>query len=160
MTLHLTAGDLAAIRAHAARSYPDECCGFLVGSYRRGRSGHGEDGHVAFVRAEDNEREENRQRRFLIHPETYRAVEREAAAAGLAILGTYHSHPDHPAEPSAYDRDHAWPGWSYLIVSVEAGEPTAARSYRLRDDRSAFDEETVAAAEKVESDDLPKEPSS
>lgn len=142
MTLHLTAADLAAIRAHAAASYPDECCGFLVGPPRRAE---GDDGHVAFLRAEDNQREENRRRRFLIHPETFRAVEREATAAGLAILGTYHSHPDHPAAPSDYDREHAWPGWSYLIVSVRAGEPAEARSFRLRDDRSGFDEETVAA---------------
>ena len=60
------------------------------------------------------------------------------------MLGFYHSHPDHPARPSQYDLDHAWPVFAYVIVSVEGGMPGALTSWRLREDRSAFDEEPVA----------------
>jgi proteasome lid subunit RPN8/RPN11 len=63
------------------------------------------------------------------------------------LLGFYHSHPDHPAMPSQYDLDHAWPFFSYVIVSVQGGEPAELRSWRLRDDRSQFDEETLPIAE-------------
>ena len=62
---------------------------------------------------------------------------------GLQLLGFYHSHPDHPAEPSQFDLDHAWPNLSYLIVSVRQGQPKEARSWRLKIDRSAFEEEFV-----------------
>ena len=64
-------------------------------------------------------------------------------ASGLDIVGYYHSHPDHPARPSEFDREHAWPGTSYVIVSVEKGKAVDCRSWRLRDDRAAFDEERL-----------------
>jgi proteasome lid subunit RPN8/RPN11 len=63
---------------------------------------------------------------------------------GLMLLGFYHSHPDHPAEPSQFDLDHAWPNLSYLIVSVRQGQPKEARSWRLKPDRSAFEEEFLS----------------
>ena len=71
------------------------------------------------------------------------AYDREARAAGLDIVGYYHSHPDHPSRPSDFDRDHAWPDQSYLIVAVAGGKPASVQSWRLRDDRSAFDEEAI-----------------
>ena len=71
-------------------------------------------------------------------------VERAASAAGAELLGFYHSHPDHPARPSQYDLDHALPNFSYIIVSVAAGVAGDVRSWKLREDRSAFDEETLS----------------
>ena len=71
------------------------------------------------------------------------AAERRASELGAELLGFYHSHPDHPARPSQYDLDHAWPFFSYIIVSVRAGRPEAMTSWRLREDRSAFDPETL-----------------
>ena len=73
----------------------------------------------------------------------YRGAEKRAREAGLELLGFYHSHPDHPARPSQYDLDHAWPSFSYVIVSVMAGEDKLLTSWRLKEDRSAFDEEPV-----------------
>ena len=70
-------------------------------------------------------------------------VERYAATKELDVIGFYHSHPDHPAEPSEFDLDHAWPNLSYLIISVQQGQPKVSRSWRLKADRSAFDEEFV-----------------
>jgi proteasome lid subunit RPN8/RPN11 len=66
-----------------------------------------------------------------------------AASRGLDIVGFYHSHPDHPAEPSRFDLDHAWPNVSYVIVSVRDRLPRELRSWRLRADRSGYHEESV-----------------
>ena len=68
------------------------------------------------------------------------------ATEGGDLLGFYHSHPDHPARPSQYDLDHAWPFFSYIIVSVQKGEPQDMTSWRLREDRSAFDQEDLTHA--------------
>jgi proteasome lid subunit RPN8/RPN11 len=86
---------------------------------------------------------DHRNRRFLIGPDAYKAAEARAAETGFTLVGFYHSHPDHPAVPSTFDLDHAWPNLCYLIVSVREGRAGDARAWRLRDDRSAFDEEPL-----------------
>ncbi|MFL6200227.1 MAG: Mov34/MPN/PAD-1 family protein [Thermoanaerobaculia bacterium] len=125
---------------HASTSYPDECCGVLIG-----RSA-GDSTVVERLLSVDNERNESRHNRYLINPETVLAAHKEARALGLDVVGYYHSHPDHPARPSEFDREHAWPGVSYLIVSVEKGSVADARSWRLADDREKFDEEEIEEA--------------
>lgn len=125
----------AAIRAHGRETFPHECCGALVG--REGVV------HEAFALA--NTTEEGPRRRFLVRPDDYRVAEERARETGLDLLGFYHSHPDHPARPSQYDLDHAWPSFSYVIVSVMAGEDKELTSWRLNDDRTAFAEESVEA---------------
>jgi len=133
VAVSLSEAVLDAIRAHGREAYPNECCGALIG-----RSGE-----VAESFALPNTTDEGPRRRFLVRPVDYRAAESRATAAGAELLGFYHSHPDHPAQPSQYDLDHAWPLFSYVIVSVRNGEPRELRSWRLRDDRSQFDEEEV-----------------
>ena len=125
---------------HAATSYPDECCGVLIGRSL------GDSTVVERLLSVDNERNESRHNRYLINPETVLAAHKEARALGLDVVGYYHSHPDHPARPSEFDREHAWPGVSYLIVSVEKGSVADARSWRLADDREKFDEEKIEEA--------------
>ena len=137
MTLTLSAAVDTDIRRHGRDSYPDECCGALVG---RG-------GLVTEALALPNAAVETARRRFTIGPHDYRAAERRAAEQGAELLGFYHSHPDHPARPSRYDLDHAWPAFAYVIVAVEDGQPGALTSWRLREDRSAFDEEPVTVEE-------------
>lgn len=127
---------------HAAATYPEECCGVLLGT--QSRDGNQETSLVERVLSIENEREDSRHNRFLIQPETVLAAHKEARRLGLDILGYYHSHPDHPAEPSDYDREHAWPGMSYVIVSVRDGEPVDTRSWRLAEERDRFLEETYA----------------
>ncbi len=90
-----------------------------------------------------NTTEAGPRRRFLVRPDDYRAAEQRARQRRVELLGFYHSHPDHPARPSQYDLDHAWPFFSYVIISVRSGEPAEVTSWRLRDDRSTFDEELV-----------------
>jgi proteasome lid subunit RPN8/RPN11 len=142
--LEIRGEDLASAQRHAAATYPEECCGFLLGSLLGGDDGSGDGGaRVVSVLAVDNQRQDSRHNRYVIHPETVLAAQKQARAAGLDIVGYYHSHPDHPAVPSEFDREHAWPGMSYLIVSVRKGKIAETRSWRLADDRGRFDEETV-----------------
>jgi len=134
----LSAGDVESIHRHAAASYPEECCGFLIGRADAAST------MVERVAPAGNEREDSRHNRFLIHPEAVLAAHKEARALGLDVVGYYHSHPDHPARPSEFDREHAWPGLSYLIVSVRSGAVAEARSWRLTDDRERFEEEEIS----------------
>ena len=135
--LSLQPGIAEAIRAHGAETYPNECCGAL----------YGRDGVVTATFALSNTTEEGPRRRFLVRPQDYTAAERRATELGAELVGFYHSHPDHPARPSQYDLDHAWPFFSYIIVAVRAGKPEAMTSWRLREDRSAFDSERLTYAE-------------
>lgn len=135
----LDAGVLAAIRSHAESTYPEECCGALVGEVAAGRR------TVRRALRLQNARAEARRRRFRIEPEDYRGAERSAAAHGLDLIGFYHSHPDHPAAPSEYDREHALPWHSYVIVAVAAGRAGACTSWVLSADRSRFESEEVRA---------------
>jgi proteasome lid subunit RPN8/RPN11 len=123
----------ASIRSHGSETYPNECCGALIGR----------DGAVSAVFALPNTTEEGPRRRFLVRPQDYKDAERRASEVGEELLGFYHSHPDHPARPSQYDLDHAWPFFSYVIVSVREGVSGDMTSWRLRDDRSDFDQEEL-----------------
>ena len=139
--LFITPRHLQTIGRHASVSYPDECCGVLIGRCQSGAT------FVERVLSVGNEREEDsRHNRYLINPETVLAAHKEARALGLEVVGYYHSHPDHPARPSDFDREHAWPGVSYLIVSVEQRKVVDTRSWRLSDDRESFEEEVIDQA--------------
>ncbi len=122
----------ARIRAHAMETYPHECCGALLG--RDGESGR----EVFDLVPVANRREDSPENRYAITPEDVRAAEHAARDRGMELLGWYHSHPDHSAEPSAYDREHAWPWYSYVIVGVTKREPKRMTAWRLADDRSRF----------------------
>lgn len=129
-----------AIRRQGEAEYPHECCGLLIGRTEA-------DNHktVLELYPVSNAREEAaKHNRSLIPPGDYVRGERHARSLGLDIIGNYHSHPDHPAEPSQFDLDHAWPTWSYVIVSVGAGQARDLRSWQMRADRSRFDEEEIA----------------
>jgi proteasome lid subunit RPN8/RPN11 len=132
----LRAREAGEIHAHLTRAYPEEGCGVLLGR-------DGEPRVVERVIGLENRRQDSRGRRYLIAPEQFLAAEKEARAAGLDVVGFFHSHPDHPAQPSAFDRKHAWPYYSYLIASVERGRVTDLRSWRLAGDRSGFEPEPL-----------------
>ena len=112
--LSLPSGIVDDIRSHAREVYPDECCGALFGR----------DEEVVEAFALPNTTDEGPRRRFLVRPDDYRAAEQRARQQRVELLGFYHSHPDHPARPSQYDLDHAWPFFSYVIISVRSGEPS------------------------------------
>jgi proteasome lid subunit RPN8/RPN11 len=125
------------IRDHGARDYPNECCGAMLGT----DGGAGREVRVLFPLI--NRRDDSPRNRFSITPEDFLAAERAAAECGLDLLGWYHSHPDHPARPSEFDREHAWPWYSYVIVSVKGSVPEDLTSWQLEDDRSKFVPEVV-----------------
>ena len=139
MALKLTDEAAARIRAHGAEMYPHECCGALLG---RGEDASRE---VLGVFPLPNRRDDSPRNRFSISPDDFRAAEKAARERGLELIGWYHSHPDHPALPSEYDREHAWPWYSYLIVSVVEGEPGPITSWRLADIRMRFEPEGIEA---------------
>lgn len=132
---------LTEIREHGVRDYPYECCGLLLGRYS-------ENGKVVQETYPiSNAREESAKRnRFLITPDELMRGERYAASRELEIVGFYHSHPDSPAVPSNYDLEHAWPTYSYIIVSTSADQATDLFSWEQEPDRSRFDREEVQIA--------------
>ena len=128
------------IRLHGESEYPHECCGLLIG--RLGEEGSK---RIMEVYPISNAREEEaKHNRSLITPEEYMRGERYARGLGLEVVGNYHSHPDHPATPSQFDLDHAWPTWSYIIVSIREGRAHDLRSWEMAADRSRFDEEEIS----------------
>jgi proteasome lid subunit RPN8/RPN11 len=137
LPLKIGAGDVGHIHDHAKEAYPEECAGALVGMNVEGMK------IVVDVWRAENTHEEERSRRFLIEPLKIKEFEERAAERDMDVLGFYHSHPDHPAEPSEYDWEHAWPGWSYVIASVSAENVEDMRSWVLKGDRSGYDEEPI-----------------
>ena len=131
-----------AIRRHGEETYPHECCGALVG---RGDA-------VTDIVALPNTTEEGPRRRCLVRPSDYRLAEQRATELGGELLGFYHSHPDHPAKPSQYDLDHAWPTFAYVIVSVASGKSELMTVWFLKDDRSIFEEGSLHHGENSHSD--------
>lgn len=127
------------IKKHAEEDYPYECCGIVLGKF-----GDGQTKLVNHLLPISNSREEEaRHNRFLITSEDIMRSELYARKHKLDVLGFYHSHPDHPAVPSAFDLEHAWPSYSYLIVSVSKGKAEDLTSWELKNDRSAFQSEPI-----------------
>jgi proteasome lid subunit RPN8/RPN11 len=143
--LTITSGVDAAIRIHGQETYPHECCGALIGR----------DGFVTAVVALPNTTEEGPRRRFLVRPSDYQLSERRATELGGELLGFYHSHPDHPARPSQYDLDHAWPTFAYIIVAVADGAAADMSVWYLQEDRSRFEEGSLNHGENSHSDPTP-----
>jgi proteasome lid subunit RPN8/RPN11 len=135
--LHVTEAVELAIRRHGQETYPHECCGALVGR----------DDRVAGVVPLPNTTEEGPRRRFLVRASDYRLAEQRASEMGGELLGFYHSHPDHPARPSLYDLDHAWPTFAYIILAVANGAAEEMTLWFLMDDRSRFEEGSLHHAE-------------
>ncbi len=138
MPLKIGRGDVGHIHEHAKEAYPEECAGALVGM---------DVGDIKLVvdvwRAQNTHEEEERSRRFLIEPLQIKEFEERARERDMDLLGFYHSHPDHPAEPSEYDREYAWPYYSYVIAAVGEDGVEDLRSWVLKDDRSGYEEEQI-----------------
>jgi len=121
---------IEAIRAHGAEGYPNEICGIMLGPR--------DDSTVTEVKRARNIIVERSRDRYEIDPRDHIRIEREADAAGLNIVGYYHSHPDHPAQASRFDTERAWAGYVYVIVSVREGNPVDANAFVANDDGGPF----------------------
>jgi proteasome lid subunit RPN8/RPN11 len=133
------ASQLDEIRRYGEADYPHECCGLLIGSFDASGTKTSLETFPIVNAREDGARHN----RFLIAPEDLMRGEKHARARGLDVVGFYHSHPDHPAVPSAFDLAHAWPVYSYVIVAVQGGRAEDLLSWQLRSDRSRFDAEEL-----------------
>ena len=127
---------LQPILNHARSAYPEECCGFLLGSDSIMRMING----ALPVQNASNESPKNR---YNIQPEELVRADEEARKLRLELIGIYHSHPDAPARPSSIDLEHAWPWYTYLALSVLGGEPREVTAWFLNEDRSRFDREDL-----------------
>jgi proteasome lid subunit RPN8/RPN11 len=138
MTLHMPRELLLQIWDHGERTYPEENAGLILGTLK------GDDRWASkLFPLENKSQSESRHNRYLIKPEDMLAGEQEAERLSQEILGVFHSHPDHPAEPSEFDRQWALPWYSYLITSIDRGQALESRSWRLTDDRSHMYEEVL-----------------
>ena len=140
-TIHITRKIETMFKSHGENDYPHECCGFILGHFK-GKQSFG----IEYLPA-TNIKEENRERRFLIDPQAYQKAEDEADDKGLSVISIVHSHPDHPHKPSDFDRDHAWPGFSYIIISVQKGTAVSYRSWQLNQNREQFIKENIQIVE-------------
>jgi len=125
------------VRDLAVAAYPSEGCGVLLGRRDGTRM------LIVDATSARNMWTERSADRYDLDPGDFLRADRDARSRGLDVSGIWHSHPDHPARPSEFDRDHAWPGLSYVIVSVEGGRVADTRSWRLSDDRERFEEEVI-----------------
>jgi proteasome lid subunit RPN8/RPN11 len=138
------------IRRHGAETFPFECCGALLGrdsafeeNSDSNRQQFESPREVVELFPLVNRRDDSPRNRFAVTAEDVRDAEKAALQLGLDVVGWYHSHPDHPARPSAFDREHAWPWYSYVIVSVMSGAPAEMTSWRLNDDRQEYSHENI-----------------
>ena len=142
MTLRLPGALADEIRRHGEAAYPAECCGAMVGRVE------GAAKEVLRLSPAVNRRTDD-PHRYLIAPDDLRQLEREVREAGQEIVGYYHSHPDHPARPSAFDVEHAWPWYSYLIVRIDRGRGVDMASWVLDDERPLMHPESLDVLSEV-----------
>ncbi|AFY76015.1 MAG: M67 family metallopeptidase [Hydrococcus sp. C42_A2020_068] len=138
--IRATLEQIQQIRAHAENTYPEECCGLLIGKIE------GENKILIEVIATENSWDAeaaeflsveagSKRNRFSIAPEVLLRVQKETRDRNLSIIGIYHSHPDHPAIPSEFDRAIAWQQYSYMIISLSQGRAVEIRSWFLDENR-------------------------
>ncbi|MBI4055684.1 MAG: M67 family metallopeptidase [Elusimicrobia bacterium] len=149
MSLRISQELVGRIRRHAEEKYPQECCGFLAGPLSASAFSQTDRVlEVAEVHLLKNHWEgPDRRRRYQIDPRFFAALESRYAGTGEGILGFYHSHPESPAEPSAFDAERAWPWYCYLIVSVQGGKARELRSWTLEEAFGKFLEEAVEVSQ-------------
>ena len=138
MKIIIASSCIQAVGSHAQSTFPQECCGFMLGTKSNdgGRT-------VTELYKIDNINATNPGRQYHMNPKQQLEAERYAREEKLEILGVYHSHPNHSSRASEFDRIHALPFWSYLIISCINGKRGQIQSWRLREDRSQFDEEVL-----------------
>jgi proteasome lid subunit RPN8/RPN11 len=138
MSINIPEGILDQIHLHGEKAYPEEGAGLMLGTEKN------RERLVSNLLFLTNSQEDSaRRNRFLITAEDMLRGEGEAERLGLSIIGVFHSHPDHPNQPSEFDREYAIPWYSYLITSIKSGKSSGSRCWRLEDDRERFLEENI-----------------
>lgn len=126
------------MHSEAVSTYPEECCGLMFGKFEDGIK------MVSRVKGMRNDyRPSERYHRYTIDPKDFLAAEKEADLLGEDIVGIYHSHPNAPPKPSEFDRNHAWPSLSYIVMEVRERKVLNTFSWTLKEDRSEFIQEKM-----------------
>jgi len=125
---------------HARSSYPEECCGFLLGLDSGTRK-------ILRVIPAQNMNGTSKKSRYDIDPKEFMQADEEARRLRLELIGFYHSHPNAPVHPSLFDREHAWPWYTYLVLSIRRGKPGDFGAWSLSDDKSAFSRDQLTIVE-------------
>jgi proteasome lid subunit RPN8/RPN11 len=147
--LHLSESFARQIEAEGCAAYPNECCGIMYG--RDVREGDVVRRVVERLEPVNNAFEEEEQyHRFSISPQQLMKAEKDAAAEGRLVLGFYHSHPDHPARPSEYDRQHAWPFYSYVIVAIANRQAVDMTCWVLDEQTETFRRQEIVEQQQSE----------
>lgn len=133
--VELSEGAADAIRRHAEKAYPEEACGFLIGP--------APDAEHPLRRIEvaepvENEKMEERTHRFLVSPLKVKSSEERWEGLGKSVVGIYHSHPDHPAEPSKFDLENGLPWYTYILVGVDKGRSSLPNAFEINDERTRW----------------------
>ena len=136
MTIEIPSAIRRAIEDHSRATYPEECCGFLLGRATEPRE-------VVASRRAKNVSTENRARRYVIDPLELLHTDDEARTKGLDLIGIYHSHPNQPAAPSEFDRSHAASWYSYLILRIVDGEPADLTAWLYDERTGTFRPESI-----------------
>jgi len=138
MTLFISPATMSQLQQHGEAAYPEEGAGLILGLDTGGKKLV-----TKLILLKNNREEGARHNRYLLAPEDYIEADAEAARLGVDVLGVFHSHPDHPNQPSDFDRENALPAFTYIITSVKAGKSAGSRSWRLSEDRMGFEEEPI-----------------
>lgn len=144
MILEINEETLEEIKSHGEAAYPEEGAGLLLGLEE------GQSRRVSAIYGIENSREQAaRHNRYLLTPQDYARGEQEASRLGLQVLGVFHSHPDHPSQPSEFDREWAMPWFSYIITRVDKGQAISTQCWQLKEDRSGFEEVYLSVSKAV-----------
>ncbi|MBI5682905.1 MAG: M67 family metallopeptidase [Deltaproteobacteria bacterium] len=145
--LYLSKNIYNGIINHAKESYPYEGCGVLVGKQKQGSGVKGQGSgivkNILRIYPLENINKDRANDRYEIDPRDLLRVEKEASKERLDVIGFFHSHPDHPDRPSEFDRQRAWPLYSYIIVSVRNGKDVSVKSWTFEDEGESFKEEEI-----------------
>ena len=128
------------IEAHGKEGFPNEVCGIILGVSEEGKK------EVLQVRRGTNLNSDRTHDRYELDPKDLLRAERHARENAMEIIGFYHSHPDHPDIPSEFDRERAWPDYSYIISSIMGGKEASTRSWLLNDESRLFEEEKITVS--------------
>jgi proteasome lid subunit RPN8/RPN11 len=134
--IEIVKSQLEEIYRHSVESYPNECCGLLVGTVHDRKE-------VKEVHRGKNLVVERARDRYELDPLDILRVQKGCREKQLEIMGFYHSHPDYPSRPSKFDAERAWPEYSYIIVSVVDGTVRSINSWVFNEELRNFEEETV-----------------
>ena len=139
--IEITSKELDKIFRHGEETYPEECCGVLIAQITQ-------KDRIIEARKMTNINTRSKNTRYNIDPMDLMKLEDELDEAEQVMIGIYHSHPDHPAKPSDYDRNHAWPNLSYMVMRTTKGVTEKITSWRLNETRDNFVEEEIVIINK------------